>query len=113
MTPEVIIDWNELIERMNSEAAAKQLLALFIKQLPESQTHINQHVATGNLSQLDAALHRLLGACSYAGTPKLRVVVAEFNGVVRCMSAADPVLLNEYLNEFNEQVDAVMVEYSR
>ena len=106
-----IIDWDALLMQSSNEAVAKKLLELFIAQLPDAQKDINQYCKAGNLFRLDETLHKLLGACIYCGVPRLQEALEDFNQIVVCMGEVDRELLQVYLDEFNEQADALLAAY--
>jgi hypothetical protein len=97
-----------LVADRNDEAMERQLLKLFMAQLPDSQKDINRYTETGNLFRLERELHRLLGSCLYCHVPTLQSAVQDFMQVVRSMSQIDRALLTIYSNEFNEAVEQLL-----
>ncbi len=73
-----IIDWKQHAQSVDASAdMSKELLELFIQQLPEMQDKLQQAFARQDNEALEATLHRLQGACAYCGLPRLRQVVAD------------------------------------
>ena len=103
-----IIDWDALIRQSNDKMIARKLLDIFIAQLLVAQKDINHYSKVGNLFRLDEALHKLLDACIYCCVPRLQEALKDFYQIVSSMGEIDRELLQVYLGEFNEQVDALL-----
>ena len=73
-----VIDWQQHA-RANTDSTdmSRELLALFIQQLPELQQRFQQAFVSQNKQELHAILHRLQGACAYCGLPRLRKTVVD------------------------------------
>jgi hypothetical protein len=106
-----VIDWDALFCKSNNKTAAKKLLGLFMAQLPDGRKDVNRYTKAGNLFKLDETLHKLLGGCIYCCVPRFQEVLEDFNQVVVCMGEVDRELLQIYLDEFNEQTDALLAAY--
>lgn len=71
-----IIDWDQHAQASTgSMDMSKELLMLFIQQLPELEARFQQAFAKQDKEELHAVLHRLQGACAYCGLPRLRTVI--------------------------------------
>ncbi len=75
-----IIDWEQHAQASNlSEDMSRELLILFIQQLPELKIKLQQAFAHKDAEALHGTLHRLQGACAYCGLPRLRSVIVSIN----------------------------------
>lgn len=71
-----IIDWSQHAQAGGApDEMSKELLALFIQQLPELEEKLQHAFTSQNPEGLHAVLHRLQGACAYCGLPRLRHMV--------------------------------------
>ena len=72
-----IIDWGQHAQASTGTMdMSKELLMLFIQQLPELEERFQQAFAKQDKEELHAVMHRLQGACAYCGLPRLRSVIA-------------------------------------
>jgi len=79
-----VIDWGQHAQPGNApDEMSRELLALFIQQLPELQERFQQAYASQHKEELQAVLHRLQGACAYCGLPRLRNVIADVSHALK------------------------------
>lgn len=70
------IDWANCLELSNNkENLAKELLQMFVADLPASSAAIENAFNNQDTQDLANQAHRLHGACCYVGVPKLRSTV--------------------------------------
>jgi len=76
---ELIIDW-ELSQKLagNNLIYAKEFLTLFIKNLPQDLDNIKRANDTNTFTELKNHIHKLLGALSYTGIPRLKTTTCRF-----------------------------------
>lgn len=68
-----LVDWQQALEQAGGRTElAREMLELFIQSLPESKTAIDSAWNSQNIAELKAQVHRLHGACCYAGVPQLK-----------------------------------------
>lgn len=91
-----VIDWeNCLLLANHKEDLAKTILNMFVVSLPETLSIINHHFNQQDWKSLGSELHKLLGGCSYAGTPRLKSVTKEAERIVReQITTTIPYLIN-------------------
>ncbi|MCM2678827.1 two-component sensor histidine kinase BarA [Echinimonas agarilytica] len=83
-----LVDWPQaLIQAGGRTELAKEMLSLLIASLPDSQRAINQAWLTKNLDELKAQVHRLHGACCYAGVPRLKQAAEQLETELKNSSA--------------------------
>ena len=72
-----IIDW-ELGMRLagNQSDLAEDMIAMLKKTLPDEFAEIKNHAALRNYNDLLRCVHKLHGAASYCGTPRLKALLA-------------------------------------
>ncbi|MBW8189583.1 two-component sensor histidine kinase BarA [Neiella marina] len=79
-----LIDWQQALAQAGGrEDLAKDMLALLIESLPQSRRAIEQAWQAKDKKELAAQVHRLHGACCYAGVPKLKAIVAAVEGILK------------------------------
>jgi two-component system sensor histidine kinase BarA len=67
----------------NKSELAKELLFFLVKNLPKDLQEIQQAHTNNNNQQLKNLVHKLHGAASYCGTPRLRHALAEFEAALK------------------------------
>ncbi|MBD1390006.1 two-component sensor histidine kinase BarA [Neiella sp. HB171785] len=79
-----LIDWQQALNQAGGRAdLAKEMLQLLIESLPESRDAIEQAWQAQDNATLKAQVHRLHGACCYAGIPKLKSVVGTLERLLK------------------------------
>ena len=102
-----IIDWQLTVERLNgNEKAAREIIPLFLKELPTSQRLINQAYDANNAKKLYEHLHRLHGGCCYVGVPVLKDITLRFCDAAKHNRHQE---FTGLLAEFNQTVDAILL----
>lgn len=84
LTDSPVIDW-ELGLRVtgNNRELAEEMLQMLVKNLPADMKTIQDAYIKKNIQLLGEQLHRLHGAVSYCGTPRLKKVVAALELAVK------------------------------
>ena len=99
------IDWQMTVERLNGNIeAAREVLALFLKELPELQKMINDAYQSNQIELLYEHLHRLHGGCCYVGVPTLKISTYQFCEAAKKKRVSE---LSALLMAFNEAANAV------
>lgn len=103
-----IIDW-ELGNKLanDNEALAKELLQLLIKSLARDYVEVKQAYTDKDFLVLLQLLHKLHGAISYCGTPRLKKTVAAFENALKQKQYAN---VTSFFDEFDREVNLLMTE---
>lgn len=105
-----IIDWNQHGQAGIAQSdMSKELLALFIQQLPELEERLQHAFDEQNNEELHAVLHRLQGACAYCGLPRLRNCVTNINNILKQNGMID---LQHY-NQIKQEISLVRAELDK
>lgn len=98
-----IIDWNQSIKLAGQkEDLAAELISLLIKILPDDVNAIKQLHADQNYSGLLQRIHKLHGAVSYCGTPRLKQLLAFLESQLKSnIMDSLPSLLDQFYSEVN------------
>lgn len=103
------IDWELSIKLANNNRElAKDLLKMFIADLPRACEAINSAFEEKHYLELVNQIHRLHGASCYCGVTRLKNILAkmEFNAREKLYGP-----LGECLNEFTEEVNNILSSY--
>jgi two-component system sensor histidine kinase BarA len=84
----------------NKPDLAKELLSLLVKTLPDDLRNVEQAFINNQYEQLRSLVHKLRGACSYCGAPRLKNVLAEFDNALK-QNATEK--LQPLINDFAEE----------
>jgi two-component system, NarL family, sensor histidine kinase BarA len=105
-----VIDWKLGATLLgNKEDAAKEILGLFIKGLPEEIANIKKLHLDGNYTLLRSSVHKLHGAICYCGTPRLKVIIASLETELKNNIMVSSSLFDQLYLEANLLMD----HYSR
>lgn len=101
-----VLDWHECLELNNHNvSAAKELLTMFAKDLPNTQAKIQKAVKEQNFADLEYVVHRLLGACCYCSVPRLKEKAEQLEAAAKQHDAARVAHL---MPGFEQEVDLVI-----
>ncbi len=104
------IDWQLAIERSNhNERAAKELLGVFLAQLPQMRDTISEAAKSLNYDQLQQQIHKLNGACCYTGVPKLRSLCDEIESALKRNETEAAV---GRLEALYEEIESILIQAS-
>jgi two-component system sensor histidine kinase BarA len=77
-------DWSLALKRANqNEDVAKDILQLFVQQLPELVESIENANQAENYSEMQAKIHQLHGACCYTGVPAMLTLCSDMEGALK------------------------------
>lgn len=101
------IDWNSCLELSNHKPdLAKELLTMFIDDMPNAKNDIEKALHENNLEMLGNYAHKLHGACCYVGVPKLRAIIRELENAARQHKKANCTLL---IQKMRLEMEAVKI----
>lgn len=104
------IDWDKCLELVKgNKALAKELLVLFVAQLPEAQEKIQSAYHTKKYQVLAEQLHKLYGACCYCSVPKLTTILNEWRAAMEAKQWQGQETLSQL---FDEAVLHIHKEYT-
>ncbi|MBB72786.1 MAG: hypothetical protein CMF50_10380 [Legionellales bacterium] len=106
-----VIDTASVAEMVGGrEDIARELLGMLVKELPSDRDKIRQSEAEGDLEKLSFELHRLKGAVTYCGVPRLqRSVKAAYAEVDNVQTVGQ---LNTHLSDLYNEIDLLLVEFT-
>lgn len=102
---QLIIDW-VLADRLagNNHEQAKEILALLLELLPAHQQEITTAYQQKNWPALLQALHKLIGALCYCGTPRLKTAAENLYQKVK-NNLSQPSLLDRHYRELLKEIN--------
>jgi HPt (histidine-containing phosphotransfer) domain-containing protein len=105
-----ILNWPQTLEKYRGdEKIARELMALFFKELPATQQAINTAFEEKNLKNISDTLHRLKGSCCFISVPALQNIVNNFYQAARSCTPDKLNNLQDLLDNFNHEVSALMI----
>jgi two-component system sensor histidine kinase BarA len=80
-----IIDWAHQAKEETDDpiGLAKELLSMFVEQVPALQSAIKAAIKNKDRLALEEVLHRFQGACAYCGLARLRDTIAEVTNMLK------------------------------
>jgi two-component system sensor histidine kinase BarA len=105
----LFIDW-ELGKKLagNKIDLAEDLLEMLVKSLPDDLAQIKTLYNKQDYSELLKAVHKLHGAFSYCGTPRLKIVAAHLESNLKNNIIND---LSTLLNQLDFEVSNLLERY--
>jgi len=101
-------DWSECLRMSaNKEELANQFLSLFEEELPIFQEKIKQAKQSHDIEQLQYHIHKLHGACCYAGVPKLKALAEQLETQIQSKQMDQ---LNVLLDKADQEISLVLQE---
>jgi len=99
-----VIDWEMAMKLAgNNRHLAEDILALFIKNIPDELAAINQSFQDKNYREMCKQVHKLHGALCYCGLPRLKTLAADLEFRLKSEVLNDLPALVQLLNhEVNE-----------
>ena len=77
------IDWNLSVELANKNIdLAKQLLAILTDDLPKALIEMEHSFHNNDIETLGNQIHKLRGAASYCGVPRLQSILKHFSEAI-------------------------------
>lgn len=103
------IDWNLSIKLANNnKELAKELLEMFITDLPKASGEIRQALETKQSSQLLYQVHKLHGASCYCGVTQLKEILGKMESSLK-EGLQEKFLAG--LSEFDQEINNVLSAY--
>lgn len=94
----------------NKKELANELLCLFMKNLNEEISSINELYTIKNYPELIRRIHRLHGAVCYCGLPRLKSVITQLETELKSNIMSNLPLL---FNQLNAETTLLFEHYSR
>jgi two-component system sensor histidine kinase BarA len=111
MTKTKDIDWELSLKLANNKAElAKEILQMYVDELPETRKVINQHYKDNNMEKLHMQVHRLHGASCYCGVPKIKDCVSELESAIKKKRKTK---IKELVERLETDIDAVLKSYKK
>jgi len=113
------IIWEQCLELANDkEEVAKELLEMFVTDLPTVSEQLREAFSNQNLSDLEDIVHKLHGGSCYCGVPKLKSAAAELEKYLKTQwpEANSPELSKRYAQlatAINEVSEAYEQEFEK
>lgn len=96
------IDWQQCLALSNqSPELAKELLNMFMNDLPDYKNNIQQSYANKKFDELHQYVHKLHGATCYCGMGRLQSLLSRFETALKTKALKSyPELFTATMNEF-------------
>ncbi len=105
------IDWQICVQKVSgNQALAEEFLAHFVAELHKNREEFLQLLHVKDIKGLEAAAHKLHGACCFCGVPQLQTQVVQLEKQAKQAKKIDE--LNPTLKELIQCIDAVIEEYN-
>lgn len=106
--PTISFDWQATVAQLsNSEAAAKDIVGLFINTLTDFQSKINLAYQTEHEADLKFHVHKLHGGCCYVSVPRLKFITNELDQLLNSQPNSPQVHL--LIDDLNNEITEVLV----
>ncbi len=103
------IDWKISIKLANdNKELAKDLLEMFIADLPKASEAINRTFDVKQYNELLQQVHKLHGASCYCGVTKLKEILAKMEFALKERMYSQ---FEQALSEFDDEVNNVLLAY--
>lgn len=104
------IDWPLTVKilRGNSKIA-RDILAMFIRELPQAQHDVQQAWEQKDFKALYEHLHKLHGGCSYCGVPEFKETVEKFCEALRQKAPTE--IYIAFMEKFKTESQLVLADY--
>jgi len=109
------IDWKLCLELVNNkEDVARELLEMFVSELPETNNKLHEAYSNKNLADLEDIVHKLHGGSCYCGVPQLKTAAAELEKFLKTKwpEANSPDLAKRY-TQLVAEINHVMESYEQ
>ena len=102
------IDWEAVLNINNHNIKlAEELIALFLKELPQTQELINTAADALDYNTLEKQAHKLQGACAYCGAHALKICASALE---LAASRKQRERISRIMNDFNQQASEVLTQ---
>lgn len=104
------IDWSLCLTLANNKPnLAKEMLTMFVEELPKARFDINQAYQAQDYRNLHMNVHRLHGASCYCGVPKLKSILVALESKTKSASKNE---IFELIKNLNQEIESVLLEYT-
>ena len=106
----MVINWQECLQMAdNREGVAREILAAFVAELPETAQAIREASQKPRSASLLSVVHRLHGGCCYTGVPNLKASAHALETALH-QAQSEPVPL---VSRLLDDIDAVLLDYQK
>lgn len=103
------IDWNLSVKLANNnKVLAKELLEMFMAELPKASGKIHEAYEGNNMNELQTQVHKLHGAACYCGVTKLKDILARMEFTIKERLYDQ---FSDSLIQFDEEVNSILTAY--
>ncbi|MBA2657911.1 MAG: response regulator [Tatlockia sp.] len=107
----IAIDWQLCVQKVSgNQGLAEEFLARFVEDLHKNRDEFLQLLANKNIPGLEAAAHKLHGACCFCGVPHLQMQVVSLEKQARHAKNIEE--LNKNFAELIQSIDDVIDEFN-
>ncbi len=113
------INWEQCVELAGGkEEVAKELLEMFVNELPDVNENLRQAFKAQNLANLEDIVHKLHGGSCYCGVPNLKKAAATLEKYLKTEwpEANSPELSKRYatlITAIKEVIEAYEQEFEK
>lgn len=105
------IDWQLCVQKISgNQALAEEFLARFVEELHKNREEFILLMESKNIQALEAAAHKLHGACCFCGVPQLQNQVTRLEKTARHAKAIDE--LKPIFKDLIQSIDEVIEEFN-
>ncbi len=106
-TPIINLNLDEEFTK-DSNKLLRELLEIFIKEIPDTQKEIKAAFDSQEIQKLDDLLHKLYGSCIYCGLDRLKLSLETLKDSVSIGNYSE-----KLFNIFNEEIENVVKEVKK
>ncbi len=112
--PTASINWQQCIELANQNSEmAKDLLDMFVSDLPEVSSTIHSLYSDKDFKGLQAQVHRLHGATCYCGVPHLRQAAKQLESALKTNKHNTNNELEDLVDILLDEIKAIQTAYQQ
>ena len=105
------IDWNLSVELANKNIdLAKQLLVILTDDLPKALIEMEHSFLSNDIETLGNQIHKLRGAASYCGVPRLQSILKHFSEAINDNKADE---YKNLLSELTHEIKRILSNYQK
>lgn len=100
-------DWEACLSSShNKEDLARELLSMFINELPVFREEIIKAYQQRDDKKLGNLLHKLNGACCYCGVPKLKMLIDQLEFILKTQPGIN---IQAYIDALNKEMENLII----
>ena len=104
------IDWQLCIKLANDkEELARELLGIYVDELPKYKIKIKQAYTSGDFAELHAHVHKLHSSSCYCGVPRVKEIACLLEAAIKQHDEQDIVSL---VGALYQRIDEVLAAYA-